>query len=162
MWKPVQTRETVSWSLIVCPTIDAMVRHRMEGKAKAKAVSRSQFVQKAVVAKLERDEAHLARGLGFNDWMGLSDRLTERRMIEKRKERKSVRWCVVLDAGVDERVRMFLMEYGARHGAFVRFVEDAVREALVSGLPVASRVARSRLEGVPPAFMIAAGTELRV
>ncbi len=72
--------------------------HRCHGatqdgrQSQSKAVSRSQFVQKAVVAKLERDEAHLARGLGFNDWMGLSDRLTERRMIEKRKERKSVRW----------------------------------------------------------------------
>ncbi|MBY0226117.1 MAG: ribbon-helix-helix domain-containing protein [Hyphomicrobium sp.] len=152
----------MSWSLIVCPTIDAMVRHAMERKAKGKTLSRSQFVQRAVMAKLERDEAHLARGLCFNDWMGLSDRLTERRMVEKRKERKSVRWCVVLDASVDERVRMFLMEYGARHGAFVRFVEDAVREALAAGLPVASRVARSRLEGVPPAFMIGAGTELRI
>jgi hypothetical protein len=161
MWKPVQMRETVSWTLMVSPTIDAMVSGIVKGKSRGRG-SRSQFVQKAVMAKLERDEQRLARGVIFNDWMGLSDRLSERRMVENRRERKSVRWCVVLDAACDARLRQFLMEYGARHGAFVRFVEDAVREAASAGLPVASAVSRARLEGVPPAFMIGGGPELRV
>lgn len=161
MWKDVNTRETVTWSLVIGPALDEAMRAYLERKG-GRRCSRSQFVQKAVLQKLERDERLLAGGVTFDDWMGLSDRLAERRMVEKRRERKSIRWCVVLDASVDGRVRAFLREYGARHGALCRFVEDAVREAMTSHLPVSARVTRSRVEGVPPAYMIGARSELRV
>lgn len=161
MWKDVNTRQTITWSLVIGPALDEATRAYLERKGGRRS-SRSQFVQKAVLQKLERDESLLARGVSFDDWMGLSDRLAERRMVEKRRERKSIRWCVVLDATVDGRVRAFLREYGARHGALCRFVEDAVREAMTNHLPVAARKARAHLEGVPPAYMIDARSELRV
>lgn len=161
MWKEVNTRQTVTWSLVIGPALDEAMRAYLERKG-GRRCSRSQFVQKAVLQKLERDERLLAGGMNFDDWMGLSDRLAERRMVEKRRERRSLRWCVVLDATVDGRVRAFLREYGARHGALCRFVEDAVREAMTSHLPLSARGARARLEGVPPAHMIAARSELRV
>jgi hypothetical protein len=38
-----------------------------------------------------------------------------------------VRWCLVLDPAVDHKVRTFFKSYGARHGAYSRFVDDALR-----------------------------------
>lgn len=114
----------INVSLAISRDVDLfLARH------KEKYTSRSNMVQQAVEQKLQREQPLLPRNPA-TDPLCLAHLLPDRKSAEKREARRTMRWCIVIDADVDAITRDFLNAYGARHGALCRFVEDAIYELM--------------------------------
>jgi hypothetical protein len=128
MWNDLKTRHCAFYQVHVTSERHKAVSDFLKLN-KAKHPSRSAMLQTALLEKLERDKPLLNRNPAI-DPLRLAGSLVERRAEEKRRARRVVRWCLVLDVQVDEKVRAFLKAYGARHGALCRYVDDALAELI--------------------------------
>jgi hypothetical protein len=128
MWSNLKTRQCAFYQVYVTTNRDSDVKAFLKAN-KNEYSSRSNMVQAAVLQKLGRDKPLLSRNPAI-DPLRLAQCLSERRVDEKRIARRVVRWCLVLDVAVDIQVRAFLREYGARHGALCRYIDDAILELI--------------------------------
>lgn len=128
MWNNLKSRKSAFYQVYVTCDRNKDVGIFLKAN-KAKYGSRSRMVQQALLQKLERDRPLLSRNRAI-DPLHLAQGLADRRVSEKRIARRSVRWCLMLDNAVDIQVRDFLNQYGARHGALCRYIDDAVIELI--------------------------------